>query len=370
MPRFEKADARFESSVRLRKGRKQDMAIAFRDETFRDDFTYRNSPEGIRRFPFPFSEDNYMYSVNIEPHVLGKPGTVYESLIDVDEHFVSEMRDRALVLKEDPLRYQALPHMMAAQWDTLELLMEQQAAGYPEHFTLTKTGNQWRWINRPMGIDDTFTFGDASTLPYEPFEYITRQAQGDFCIVDQRDNNLWMDAGMVTTQADWSLDFDIGMNFMEWHGPVPLAHQIGVFDRALKFLLNLQQGKPTRRFNWTMTINPRLDTSPENYPKWGPDRTTVTPENVGEKVHLRVELQTLWRLPRSNAILFVIRCYLINMQDLVTVPKFARRFHRVLKTLPPELADYKGLTRYQQMTVDYLARHDDGAPTSPGFSPD
>ena len=68
-------------------------------------------------------------------------------------------------------------------------------------------------------------------------EYITRQAQGDFCIVDQRDNNLWMDAGMVTTQADWSLDFDIGMNFMEWHGPVPLAHQIGVFDRALKFLL-------------------------------------------------------------------------------------------------------------------------------------
>ena len=346
------------------------MAIAFRDETFRDDFTYRNSPEGIKRFPFPFSEDNYMYSVNMEPHVLGKPGTVYESLIDVDEHFVSEMRDRALVLKEDPLRYQALPHMMSAQWDTLELLMEQQAAGYPEHFTLTKNGSEWRWINRPMGIDDTFTFGDPSTLPYEPFEYITRQAQGDFCIVDQRDNNLWMDAGMVTTQADWSLDFDVGMNFMEWHGPVPLAHQIGVFDRALKFLLNLQQHKPTRRFNWTMTINPRLDTSPENYPKWGPDRTTVTPENVGEKVHLRVELQTLWRLPRSNGILFVIRCYLINMQDLVTVPKFARRFHRVLKTLPPELADYKGLTRYQQTTVDFLSRHDDGAPTSPGFSPD
>ena len=100
-------------------------------------------------------------------------------------------------------------------------------------------------------------------------EYITRQTQGDFCILDQRDGNLWMDAGMVTTQADWSLDFDIGMNFMEWHGPVPLAHEIGVFERALKFLLNLQQGKPVRRLNWTMTINPRLDTSPENYHKWG-----------------------------------------------------------------------------------------------------
>lgn len=346
------------------------MAIVFRKETFRDDFTYRNSPGNIRRFPFPFAEDSYMYSVNMEPHVLGAKNTVYESLIDVDEHYVSEMEDRAKVLKEDPLRYQALPHMMTAQWDTLELLMEQQAAGYPEHFTLIRNGDQWRWINRPLGIDHSFTFGDATTLPCEPLEYITRQAQGDFCIVDQRDNNLWMDAGMVTTQADWSLDFDIGMNFMEWHGPVPLAHQMGVFDRALKFLLNLQQGKPTRRFNWTMTINPRLDTSPENYHKWGTDRTTVTPDNVGDKVHLRVELQTLWRLPRSNAILFVIRCYLISMNELVTVPKWARRFHRVLKTLPPELADYKGLTRYRDMTIDWLARHDDGAPTSPGIFPD
>lgn len=29
----------------------------------------------------------------------------------------------------------------------------------------------------------------------------------------------------------------------------------------------------------------------------GPDRLTVTPENVGWKMHLRVELQSLWRLP-------------------------------------------------------------------------
>lgn len=346
------------------------MAIMFRQETFRDDFTYRNSPANIHRFPFPFDRDEYAYSVNIEPHLPGRKGTIYESLIDVDEHYVAEMADRALVLKEDPLRYQALPHMMQAQWDVLELLMEQQAAGYPEHFSLTRNGDRWRWINRPLGIDDTFTFGARETLPYEPLEYIGRQTQGDLCIVDQRDNNLWMDAGLVTTQADWSLDFDVGMNFMEWHGPVPLAHGMGIFDRALKFLLNLQLGQPVRRFNWTMTVNPRLDTSPENYHKWGRDRTTVTPVNVGRKVHLRVELQTLWRLPRSNAMLFVIRCYLMSMEELVTVPKWARRFHRVLKTLPQELVDYKGMTRYRDTTVEWLSRHDDGAPTSPGIWPD
>jgi hypothetical protein len=96
----------------------------------------------------------------------------------------------------------------------------------------------------------------------------------------------------------------------------------------------------------------------------------VTPDNVGEKVHLRVELQSFWRLPRSNAIVFPIRCYLISMGELVTVPKWGRRLHRVLATLPDELADYKGLTRYRQTTIDWLAQYDDGAPTSPGFFPD
>ena len=346
------------------------MGLVFKTETFRDDFTFSSSPEGIRRFPFPFHEDRYMYAVNLEPHLKGPAGSATEFAIDIDEHYVAEMRERALVLKEDKLRCQALPHMMPAEWDLLELLMTSMSEDYPEHFALERNGDRWRWINRPLGIDQRFVFGDPATLPCPPMEFITRQCQGDFCLIDQRDGNLWMDAGMVTTQADWSLDFDIGMNFMEWHGPVPLAHELGVFDRALKFLLNLQQGRPVRRRNWTMTINPRMDTSPEKYHKWGPDRTTVTPENAGEKIHLRVELQGLWRLPRSNAIVFSIRAYLLSIADIATIPKWARRLHRVLRTLPPELIDYKGLTRYRDTAVAWLSQFDDGAPTTPGCGPE
>ena len=347
------------------------MTIAFKPaETFRNDFTYRNSDAGILRFPFPFPEDAYMYSVNIEPHVPGGATPVYMNPFDVDEHYVAECRERAIVLEQDPSRCKVLPHMMAAQWDTLELIMESFARDYPEHFTLAKNGTTWTWHNRPLGIEQTFTFGDASTLPCEPFEYITRQAQGDFTLQDQREDNLFVDGGMVTTQADWSLEFNVGMTFHEWHSPVPLAHQAGVFDRALKFLLRLQQAQPVRRLNWTMTINPRLDTSPENYAVWGPDRTTVTPENVAQKVHLRVELQTLFRLPRSNAILFGIRCYLASVEELARVEKWRKRLHRVLRDLPPELEAYKGLTRYRQMVVDHLAPFDDGAVLTKGPQPD
>ncbi|HAD31937.1 MAG TPA: hypothetical protein DCE77_10195, partial [Methylophaga sp.] len=117
-------------------------------------------------------------------------------------------------------------------------------------------------------------------------------------------------------------------------------------------------------------VNPRLDTSPEEFPLWGPDNASVTPENVGEKVHLRVELQALFRLPRSNAIAFSVRGYLISLDELITYPKWAKRLRRVLTNLHPDLSEYKGLDLYRQTVIDYLEPLEDGAELGLGTQPE
>lgn len=328
-------------------------------QTFRDDFTYSNSPEAIQRFPFPFPEDDYRYSVNMEPHTpKGGEGSAYEHFIDVDEHYLSEMKERSLVLKEMSHRCLAMEHMDLACWDMIERCMVTMSEDYPQHFKLERNGENWTWENKLLNQKDEFVFGDSSTLPLPPMEYIGRQVQGDFALLDQREGDLFLDAGIITCPADWSLAFDAGMNFTEWHGPVPMAHSEGIFERALKYLTAIQVGKPVRRMNWTMTVNARMDTSPETYHEWGHERTSVTPENVAEKVYLRVELQVLDRMPRSNALMFSIRTYLMSLEDIVTNPEWAKRMHRVMKTLPAPLIDYKGLTRYHGMVVEYLSQFD------------
>lgn len=346
------------------------MSVQMRvQDSYRPPFRVENSEETILRFPFPFPEDTYMYSMNIEPHVRGGAIEAMSHVFDVDEHYVAECAEKARILAEDPKRCVVLPHMRDAEWDFLELGMDSLSTDYPGHFTLTKDGGHWHWENHLLGISQSFVFGDETSLPRPPFEYMARQMQGDFTLHDQRENDLWMDGGMVTSQADWSLKFDLGMSFRQWHAPVPKAAEMGIFDRGLRFLLMLQHGRPVRRLNWTMTINPRLDTSPENYMIWGEDRASVTPDNVADKVHLRVELQTLYRLPRSNAVLFSIRCYLLPIRDIMTVPKWRKRLHRVLRDLDPALSSYKGLDLYRPTVVEFLRSSDDGAPLSAGILP-
>ncbi|MFT8418853.1 MAG: DUF3445 domain-containing protein [Acetobacter sp.] len=254
------------------------------DENFRTPFCFHNSDAAILRFPFPFTQDSYEYSVNIEPHTRGGPTEAFNAQFDVDEHYVAECADRAELLAEEPSRSVVLSHMETAAWEALDLIMTNMAQDYPDLFTLTRAGDQWTWHNRPLGWKHSFTYGDASTLPYPPFEYITRQAQGDFTLQDQRDGSLFLDGATITGAADYSPTFDLGMSFHEWHGPATVAMDMGIFDRALNYLLKLQVDRPVRRLNWTMTVNPRFDTAAENYPVWGPDRTTITPENVGGAV--------------------------------------------------------------------------------------
>jgi hypothetical protein len=111
------------------------MQLAFNDETFRDDYPYANSVAGIKRLLFPYAEDEYMYSVNIEPPTKVKAGLVSAYSFDIDEHYLAECRDKALSVVHDSWRYLAWPQMMDAR-----------ANDDPQHFSLYSA--IWTWAKR------------------------------------------------------------------------------------------------------------------------------------------------------------------------------------------------------------------------------
>lgn len=317
----------------------------------------------ISGFPFPFADDIYRYSTNVEPAATPTAtaaGQWGERVLDIDGEYHRELAERAGILAADPTRHTVQPHMRVAAWDTMLTLMRELASAYPESMSLTRDGQRWLWRNGLLGLSAGFAYGDESTLPDEPLRYIASQVQEDIVLLDHRGEMLYADAGVVTFAADWSFGFDVGMSFLEIHGPVPRIREEGVITRALEFLKRLQPHQPYRRTNWTMTIGRRLDVSTELYHVWGPDREMVQrvdDETFGRLVHLRVEVQHLIRLPESGAVLFLIRTYLLPLEELATVEPWRVRAASVLAELPQDMAEYKGISKYRQRASEWLAAH-------------
>ncbi|MEO9329554.1 DUF3445 domain-containing protein [Gordonia aurantiaca] len=330
----------------------------------------------VTGFPFPFPEDRYRYSTNVEPAeqpVITPAGQWGTAVVDIDSEYRSELDQRAVILAADPSRHAVLPHMIPAAWDAMLTLMRELDAVYPDQMRLEHLGgDEWLWRNDLLGIEQRFRYADASTLPDEPLRFIASQVQEDIALLDQRNDQLFVDAGVVTFAADWSFGFDVGMSFLEIHGPVPRIRKEGVITRAHEFLKRLQPHQPYRRTNWTLTIDRRLDVSTEIYHEWGPDREAiqrVDDDEFGRRVHLRVEVQHLIRLPDSGAIMFLIRTYMLPLEQLATVEPWRRRAAEVFAELPADMAEYKGIIKYRDRAAEYLrkAAPPAGVPSGPGM---
>ncbi|WP_235863974.1 heme-dependent oxidative N-demethylase family protein [Sutcliffiella halmapala] len=302
----------------------------------------------LKGFPYPFKEDIYRYSNNST--LLGQP-----NCIELTSNYRKEIHlKRNLLIKHPERCYQSLPHTIPSQWEAMSLITNHLITYFPEKFSLVKDGNNWTFRNYPLNEEYCFTFGDNKSLAMEPLDFIGRHVQEDIIIMMQRDGDLYLDAGQLCFPANWSLAFNLGMNFKEIHQPIPGFKEEGLDNRILQFLLRLEDGAPWGRKNWSLMAGSRLDTSLETFDAWGKDRRKVTFENAGELVRLRVEVQKLFRLPRSGSILFTIHTHLLPLEKFVLNEEWLVQFTRILEELPPHITDYKGLALYKNTVLDYL----------------
>jgi hypothetical protein len=156
--------------------------------------------------------------------------------------------------------------------------------------------------------------------------------------------------GCVCFPSSWSLAEKVGQPMEFIHAPVPgLNAQLG---RSIDtFLTKLAPGTAWFRHNWGLSRSAELNQHPSrSLPRLN---SSVTPKEVS----LRVERQALMALPSSGGVLFAIR---IEMHSLAKVKRdaaVAEHLARALRTMPEEVAAYKGLAAAREHVAGLLSWH-------------
>lgn len=307
-------------------------------------------PNGdIKKFPYPFGDSNiYKYSNNSTP--LDPP-----NLINLTSNYFDEIHlKRELLQKYHSRCYQSSRHTLKAQWEIVDLVIHDLVSSYPDKFQLEVKDSHWVFSNTQTKETVSFTFGDETTLKFDPLDFIGRHVQEDLLLMMQRDGNIFLDAGQLCFPANWSLYFNLGMSFKEIHSPIPGFQTDNLDERILQFLMRIEAGSPWGRTNWGLMAGNKLDTSLETFSEWGKARKSVTKENAGKLVHLRVEEQKLFRLPRSNGILFSIHTHMIPLERFIQHTPWLEQFYGILRELPDHIVDYKGISLFQGQVLEFL----------------
>lgn len=281
-----------------------------------------------------------------------------EGRVEVDWSYADDIALKRALLVETPNYYfQAQSNTEAAQWEVLELLLNNLCRANSGRFFLEKTGDHWRWRSGLLNEETAFMFGRSETLPLAPLDWVGRQVQEDLLLLDGSPPALV--AGQLCFANDWSLGEKLGLPFAAIHAPV--GDSVAPMLRAAETLLErLPANRPVARFNWSFKLSDELDQSARHAPRLKAELARVapelTPESTGDRLFVRVERQTLSRLSRSGAVLFTVRTFQNRLAAEAADPARAARMLDVLRTAPGGLLDYKSITPFLEPLLAYLER--------------
>jgi len=195
------------------------------------------------------------------------------------------------------------------------------------------------------------TASDAGQAP--PLYIAARQVHDDLCVMEKRDGVWRLTALSLCAGSFFTADDVVGRSLAELHAPVP-----GFGDRLLprveRIFNGLRPDLVLERRNWTLLNSADLFT-----PAAEPIRAgigAIDPAEAGDALHLRVERQTLRRLPRTGGVLFTIRVWLAPLASLRGDPTALGAFAEAWRKATPAFRAYKRLDLYDGLVSTFLDR--------------
>ena len=198
------------------------------------------------------------------------------------------------------------------------------------------------------------TLGPGASAPDLPPLYAAaRRVPDDLCLMEKRCGQWRLSALSLSAGSFFTAAGAIGKSLSELHRPVT-GFEARFLTRVERIFEGLRPDLVLERRNWTL-----LNTGVLHTPDPAPIRARIgeiDPAQAGAILHLRVERQTLRRLPQTEAALFTIRVWTAPLGALASEPARLAAFARAWAEAPAAFRAYKRLDLYDGLVADFLAR--------------
>ncbi|UCI09166.1 heme-dependent oxidative N-demethylase family protein [Mesorhizobium sp. B1-1-8] len=295
----------------------------------------------------PYDGSSKLFTIGLKPLDFGK-------WIEIDEFLLAHLAEKQRLYAEIPEKvFVEEAGTREAQREVLELLAAHLAAKHPG--THRGAGPDIEAIGFESAIDQL-----AAELREAPLVRASLLVQDDLILM-RRDERGWrLAAGSLCFPSSWSLLEKFGKPLQEIHAPVP---GFGPGTRPAELINRMfdgLQGQAVERFNWSIQAGDALYHPLSNVQRI--DRAISRPsrfpgDDINAHAFIRVERQTLRKLPVLGDILFTIRIHLDPLAVLARHPDratLAASFAGQLDALDQAQLDYKGLTADRDRLVAFL----------------
>jgi len=268
--------------------------------------------------------------------------------LEIDKNYRATIEQRRGLYKQYGKKLlDYLPGSELACKELMEMCLQFYCARWPKYFSLSKDK---RIFHNGLLNEDT----DIKSM--HPLNVLMNNVPEDFAVVlrDHEDGQYYFRAGVVCSSLGWNVGTKIGMNLDDIHIPIPVYKERMSFSMNRHFSKMLTES-PIQRGSWGLEIG-----TPLYMPQGDPHeefRKIQKPDLTIEECNLRVDWQTLRRLPLSAGVVFNFTALFTPVQEFRDEPYIPALVMKIMKEGDKRLMDYKNTWHVEHVVLPELEKY-------------
>ncbi|KAA8903333.1 hypothetical protein FN846DRAFT_780086 [Sphaerosporella brunnea] len=274
--------------------------------------------------------------------------------LELENTYISRIAQRkALFAQHGSNVLQALPGSEAACTELMEMALQFLVTRYPHYFTLTQSSTNASEILTNKILQKSFSIRD-----HHPLHVLLENIPEDFAITlpsPTTTGDYVFVAGVICSSLGWNLATKIGKTLSQIHAPVP-DYAEKMSKSMDRFFSKLPCNAPIQRGSWGLEHGQPLympaddDDAHTHLRGGGVQDPLLKPEDV----FLRVDWQTLRRIPLSGAVVFNFKALFTRLDEFRDEPGVPALVLEILEQGKRSLMLYKGTWHVEHVAVPAL----------------